>query len=590
MDLLTLLDPLMTSPLLYPLLAGLGSLDGVLPMIPSEAAILTAGVFAHTGAPSLLLVVVATALGVFIGDHLAYGLSRSVLGPRLINRSKYARRAVAVAGRQLDRRAGLLIVTSRFLPGGRVTMNAACGTARVPLSRFSPASAIAALAWAAYMAGLGYLGGAAFVENPLLGLAVGLALSFACGGIVELVRRWTARRAPRAAGAADPGRGRSPAAASRGQVGSRRVRRALVSATAAVAVLAAPAAAAATPKEADRVGMRSRLDDVVATGAVGALAEVRDEHGAWRATSGVAELGRTRAVPAGGRFRVGSITKTFVATVVLQLVAEGRLGLDDPVETWLPGVVPNGRRITVRHLLDHTSGLYDVVETLPMPPGPEFLDNRWRTWTATELVARALANPPTFEPPGSAYAYSNTGYLLLGQIIEKVTGRSYGDEIERRIIRPLGLTGTSLPGTWPRISGPHPHGYLPTLRDGETHLIDYTEMNPSMMGAAGEMISTTRDLNRFFAALLGGRLLPGHLLDEMRTPGVRGASYGLGLDWWDTSCGIRVYGNDGDALAYRSWSYSTEDLRRQVTVAVTPDFRGDPDHVVDAFLDQAFCG
>jgi membrane protein DedA with SNARE-associated domain len=155
---------------------------------------LAAGVFAHTGAPSLLLVVVATAPGVFIGDHLAYGLSRSVLGPRLIRRSKRVSRAVATAGRHLDRRSGLLIVTSRFLPGGRVTMNAACGTARLPLSRFSPASAIAALAWAAYTAGLGYLGGAAFVENPLLGVAVGLGLSFAFGGIVELIRRRATRR------------------------------------------------------------------------------------------------------------------------------------------------------------------------------------------------------------------------------------------------------------------------------------------------------------------------------------------------------------------------------------------------------------
>jgi membrane-associated protein len=193
-DLMSLVDPVTTSPLLYPLLAGLCGLDGVLPMIPSEAAVLAAGVFAHTGTPSLWLVVVATALGVFVGDHLAYGLARSVFGPRLIRRSKRVSQAVAVAGRHLDRRAGLLIVTSRFLPGGRVTMNAACGTARLPLSRFSPASAIAALAWAAYTAGLGFLGGAAFVDNPLLGVAVGFGLSIVLGGIVELIRRRAARR------------------------------------------------------------------------------------------------------------------------------------------------------------------------------------------------------------------------------------------------------------------------------------------------------------------------------------------------------------------------------------------------------------
>jgi len=370
----------------------------------------------------------------------------------------------------------------------------------------------------------------------------------------------------------------------------RRVLRSLVTATAALAVIVPPAAAAAAaaPEEADRIGLRNRLDDVVAAGAVGALAEVRDEHGVWQGTSGVTELGTTRAVPVEGRFRVGSITKTFVATVVLQLVGEGRLRLDDTVEAWLAGAVPNGRRITVRQLLNHTSGLPDYLPTLPFPPGLEFLENRWRTWTAAELIQRAVVHPPTFEPPGSAFAYSNTGYLLLGQIIEKVTGRTYGEEIERRVIRPLRLRGTAAPGTSPRIGRPHPHGYVPIAGYG---LVDYTKMNPSVMGAGGEMISTTRDLNRFFAALLGGRLLPGYLLEEMKTQGVEdGRRYGLGLTWWrDTSCGVRVYGNDGDALAYQSWSYSTQDRHRQVTIALTPAFSGDLDGAVDAFLNKALC-
>jgi D-alanyl-D-alanine carboxypeptidase len=371
----------------------------------------------------------------------------------------------------------------------------------------------------------------------------------------------------------------------------KRVHRALVTATTALAVIAAPAAAVAGPAEADRVGLQRRLDDVVAAGAVGALVEVRDEHGVWRGTSGVAELGTTRAVPVHGRFRAGSITKTFLATVVLQLVSEGRLRLDDPVEAWLPGVVPGGQRITVRQLLNHTSGLYDYLRTLPMPPSQEFLDNRWRTWTAAELVHRALINPPMFEPPGSAYSYSNTNYALLGQVIEQVTGRPYGEEIERRVIRTLGLRGTEVPGTSPWIHRPYPHGYVPAQQNGDTSLLDYTEMNPSVMGAGGEMISTTTDLNRFFAALLDGRLLPRHLLDDMRTPGIAGGKkYGLGLAWRDTSCGIRLYGNDGDALAYQSWSYSTQDGHHQVTIALTPDFRGDPDDAVDAFLNTAVCG
>jgi D-alanyl-D-alanine carboxypeptidase len=371
----------------------------------------------------------------------------------------------------------------------------------------------------------------------------------------------------------------------------KRVLRTLVTVTTAVVVVAAPAVATAAPRKADRVGLQKGLDGVVAAGAVGALAEVRDEYGVWRGTSGVAKLDTKRAVPVHGRFRAGSITKTFLATVALQLVDEGRLRLDDTVESWLPGVVPGGDRMTVRHLLNHTSGLADILPTLPLPPAPEFLDNRWRTWTAAELVARAVANPPTFEPPGRDYAYSNTNYTLLGQIIEAITRQSYGDEIERRILRPLRLRHTELPGTSARIRGPHPHGYVPIRQNGEaSQLVDYTEMNPSVMGAGGEMISTTSDLNRFFAVLLGGGLLPGHLFDEMKTPGVEGKTYGLGLRWRDTPCGIPLYGNDGDALAYQSWSFSTQDGRRQVTVALTPNFLGDPDDAVDAFLERAICG
>ncbi|MEV0095187.1 serine hydrolase domain-containing protein [Streptomyces sp. NPDC050738] len=364
-----------------------------------------------------------------------------------------------------------------------------------------------------------------------------------------------------------------------------------MTATTVLAVLALPATVSAAPRHhTDRSGLQAQLGRVVDAGAVGALAEVRDEHGVWRGVGGTAETDSMRPVPTAGKFRAGSITKTFVATVALQLVDEGQLRLDDTVEHWLPGVVPNGEHITVKQLLNHTSGLYDYARTLQMPPSPKFLEGRLRTWTAAELVQRAVAEPPTSEVPGTAYKYSNTNYILIGQIIEKATGQSYADEIKRRVIRPLHLHETSLPGTSPRIAGPHPHGYVPILQDGALHLVDYTEMNPSMFGASGEIISTTRDLNRFFDGLLGGRLLPDHLLDEMKTPGVDKGRYGLGLAWHDTKCGVPVYGNDGDAVAYQSWSFSTEDGRRQATIALTPDFTGDLDDAVDAFLDEAFCG
>lgn len=339
-----------------------------------------------------------------------------------------------------------------------------------------------------------------------------------------------------------------------------------------------------------RDDLQRRLDEIVPAGAIGVLAEVRSERGVWRGSSGVAEVGTSREVPVRGSFRAGSVMKSFLATVVLQLVGEGRLRLEDSIETWLPGVVPGGDRITLRQMLDHTSGLYDVVRTLPLPPDPAFVDNRWRTWSTTELVERGLAQPPT-HAPGTAFSYTSTGYLLLSQVVEKVTGRTYAAEIERRVIEPLHLRDTVLPGTSPWIRGPHPHGYAQVGTGSGARLVDVTEMNPSLFGAAGELISTTRDLNRFFAALLGGRLLPGHLLEEMKTPGVAGETYGLGLRWkTDTSCGIPVYGHDGDAVAYQTWSFTTADGRRQATVALSRSFEGDADDAVAEFIDRAVCG
>jgi D-alanyl-D-alanine carboxypeptidase len=355
----------------------------------------------------------------------------------------------------------------------------------------------------------------------------------------------------------------------------------LVAATTVSAVIAAPAAAVAAPP--DRNGLQKQLDNVVADSSFGALAEVRDGHRVWRGSSGVAVLGTTRNVSVQSRFRAGSITKTFVATVVLQLVDAGELRLDDPVEKWLPGVVPNGENITVRQLLNHTSGLYDFKDTLTME---DVLTSRWKTWTATEIVERALANPPTHEPPGDVFNYSNTNYTLLGMIIEKVTGKTYADEIERRLIRPLGLYGTELPGTSTRIRGPHPHGYLPTP-DGP---LDFTEMNPSLFGAGGELISTTTDLNTFFAALLTGHLVSAQSLKEMKTPAVPGRNYGLGLSWRTTACDIPVYGNDGDAITYQAYSFSTADAHHQATIAVTPNATNNPDTTVETFIDKAICG
>jgi D-alanyl-D-alanine carboxypeptidase len=373
-------------------------------------------------------------------------------------------------------------------------------------------------------------------------------------------------------------------------------------ATAAVAVAAGAASAAPAAGSAGRADpvvplrdgdLAQALDQVVAAGASAALAESRQPTGVWRGASGVAELGSARPVPVNGRFRIGSVTKTFVAAVVLQLVAERRLRLDDTIERWLPGIVPNSDRITVRNLLQHTSGVYNYTEALLrlFPTVEDVLRNRFRAFRPAELVALAAAEPPLFEP-GTSWSYSNTNYIVLGLLIKRVTGRAYGDEVARRILRPLALRHTEVPGTNPLIARPHAHGYLPVLRDGQVEQVDITAFNPSWAWAAGEMISTAADLNRFLRALVGGWLLrPAQLAAMMDTTDGLG-EYGLGLFRIQLPCGT-AWGHNGSIFGYETWVMSTEDGRSQVALSYNPLFTPDGGDTFDAavaFLLTALCG
>ncbi|MEU8087181.1 serine hydrolase domain-containing protein [Micromonospora sp. NPDC049101] len=287
--------------------------------------------------------------------------------------------------------------------------------------------------------------------------------------------------------------------------------------------------------------------------------------GRWSDASGRADLRTGRPMRVDERIRIGSSTKTFTATVVLQLVAEGRLLLDAPIETHLPGLVRgdghDGRRITVRDLLWHTSGLPDHVDALDW----DWVDRwRYRHYSSAELVAMALAQPA----PGAGWHYSTTNYVLAGLIVERVTGRDIGVEITRRIIRPLGLRDTYWPGDSLRIRGPHPRGYALA---GAEQRRDVTEFNMSYGGAGGALVSTLADQNRFFAALLGGRLLDSVRLAEMTQtvpadpdrlwPAAR---YGLGIISTPLAdCGgTRYWGHGGTTPGFRTLGGVTADGRR----------------------------
>lgn len=327
--------------------------------------------------------------------------------------------------------------------------------------------------------------------------------------------------------------------------------------------LAAPSAGAAGTAarpasspgcDAARSAVAASLDTLTHRhGIPGAAVEVDDGTcGKWNVARGVADLGTGRPMNAQDRLRIGSVSKTFTATVVVQLAAEGRIGLDAPVERYLPGLIRgnghDGRRITVRQLLQHTSGLPDHTEALVDRPVEEW---RHRRFAPREMIATALKQPR----PDKKWHYSTTNYLIAGLIVEKVTGRGVEAEVTRRIVKPLGLRDTYWPGDETRIRGPHSRSYFtgPDAPDGTpSPRIDGTEWNVSFGGAGGALISTPSDVNRFLGALFGGKLLPARWLGEMKRtvpadpdrlwPGAR---YGLGLIASPLECGGWWWGHGG---------------------------------------------
>jgi len=357
--------------------------------------------------------------------------------------------------------------------------------------------------------------------------------------------------------------------------------------------LATPARAATPGRTLDTAGLQAALDNIAGSAAVGVLAEVRDSAQVWRGAGGVSRLGTQQPVSAAGRFRVGSITKSFVATVVLQLIGEGRLALDDTLQRWLPDVLPDGVRITLRHLLQHTSGVVNYTNTPSFRAlygsAADVVRLRNRTWTPRELVAFVEGLPLLFEP-GTSWMYSNTNFVLLGLVVERVTGADYAAEIRRRILRPLGLRCTQVPGTDPLLTGVHPHGYLPVAQDGVIEPVDITVFNPSVAGASGEMISTATDLNVYFRALLDGRLLGPAEQEQMLTawPTPRDYDYGLGLMTKLVSGGTRLWGHSGEIFGYYAESWTADNGGRQLTVAATPWGDIDPKVPVADLVDAVF--
>jgi D-alanyl-D-alanine carboxypeptidase len=357
-----------------------------------------------------------------------------------------------------------------------------------------------------------------------------------------------------------------------------------------VAFALLPASAAASPPS-ERLGRAA--DAVVNAGVPGVAVYVRDKGRTTVVSRGYDDVAARRPMSVEDRFRIGSVTKTFVSALVLQLVNEGKLSLEDSVEKWLPGLVPNGGAITIRQLLSHRSGLFDYVrdQQLLAPYLHGHLDH---VWTPLQIVRIATKHKPLFAPGADGkQSYSNTNYVILGLVIEKVTGHPLAAELNTRIFRPLALRHTNLQLT-PTILGRHAHGY--TKAFGPT-VVDITRISPSLFGAAGGIVSTPADVARFYRALLQGRLVPSRLVNAMkaregRDPAHPELRYGLGLWRQPLRCSL-VWGHDGDVPGFMAIALNSGDGNRQIVVMINTD----PDSLTPAqgkalndLVNTGYCG
>jgi len=343
------------------------------------------------------------------------------------------------------------------------------------------------------------------------------------------------------------------------------------------------AATAGAPAVAANAALKPLAQRIVAAGAPGAVVYSRTPTAVHAVAAGHADVTKKTRLTPGMSFRVGSITKSFVSVMVLQLVAEGMLKLDDTVEQWLPGALPNGTAITLRHLLNHTSGVPNYLDNESLLHAMNA--NKKRAWTPLELLAYA-AGPPEFAP-GSSFAYSNTNYLVLGLIVEAATGHPLAAELQTRILTPLQLGHTTFPASTV-MPPPFAHGYAPGVNGRR---VDVSAWHPSYAWAAGALVSTADDLARFYSALLSGRLLAQPQQAELlRTSGVgEGRDYALGIFEKRFRCGIG-WGHNGGLPGYTSIAFASPDGSRVAVVLVNDSISRAREVVArDNAITGAFC-
>ncbi|MFI7441887.1 serine hydrolase domain-containing protein [Nonomuraea indica] len=367
----------------------------------------------------------------------------------------------------------------------------------------------------------------------------------------------------------------------------------------------------------DPAGLTSALDDVHRAGMPGVFAEVRDGGRVWRGASGVADVETGRPVTPGMRQRVGSLAKTFIAAAVLLEVEKGRIELDAPISRYLPKLVPGerGKKITVRMLLNHSSGIAEYIgyafpslqkfPSLPDMSSKSLDDNRFRRFAPAELIKMGLEAPAVGKPGGLPAVYTNTNYLILGELLEQVTGATAEQYITRNVIKRAGLRHTMFP-TGPRVKGPHPRMYEAFFGVIDPPR-DYSVYDMSWTGAGASLVSTMEDLNLFYSRLLHGKIIKPSSLAQMQRANAaisqsgQKISYGLGLhELKIPGCGT-FWGNHGTVWGAETLSWIRADGKRQMSVTMNLtrwnkiDSSGKPqphpiDDALSTFTRQALCG
>lgn len=353
----------------------------------------------------------------------------------------------------------------------------------------------------------------------------------------------------------------------------------------------APSRSGETPPPSPRTaGLQQALDQLVNAGAPGALLYTYDEGRVTQLQSGLSDVAAKTPMGPEDRFRVGSLTKSYVSTMVLDLVSQDRLRLTDAVNRYLPGMFADKPRITIQQLLNHTSGIYEHNDD-PRVLAPYFAGHLGHVWTPRQLVRIAMSHP-LVAPPGAAFHYSNTNYIIAGLIVRAASGRSLAHQLRSELFRPAKLHATTFTSSR-RLPAPAVHGYFSI--DGD-ELSDITSLYPYPW-ASGAAVATASDVAAFYRHLLSGQLLPPRLVGAMKKTVSSaaigaGTAYGLGLMSFTTRCG-KAWGHGGNFPGYVAYALSTPDGSRQAVLLVNADPASVSPVVGRGFtrlLNEAYCG